>query len=116
VRPHIRGAAAYICPIRVGGGTRLKVLDALSMGIPLVGSAVGVEGLGLRDGEHYLEANEPEAVVAQVRRLEGDAALAERLAAAGRGFVVGRYAWTRVAALLDDVYQSVAHAPALQVR
>lgn len=107
VRPYVRQAATYICPIRVGGGTRLKVLDALAIGRPLVATRIGVEGLGLEDGVHYLEANDVETTVAQVRRVEQDPALASRLAEAGRAFVLERFSWDSVGARLAEAYGRV---------
>ncbi len=110
VRPHVRRAATYICPIRVGGGTRLKVLDALALGRPLVATRIGVEGLGLVDGVHYLEANDVAETVAQVRRVETDPQLATRLAEAGRAFVVANYSWDGIGERLGRVYDDVVRA------
>ncbi len=107
VRPHVRGATTYICPIRVGGGTRLKVLDALALGRPLVATRIGVEGIGLIDGEHYLEANDVAETVSQVRRVEGDPRLAARLAEAGRAFVLDHYSWDGIGQRLGRVYDGV---------
>ncbi|GJG87935.1 glycosyl transferase family 1 [Gemmatimonadetes bacterium T265] len=107
VRPHVRRAATYICPIRVGGGTRLKVLDALAIGRPLVATRIGVEGIGLVPGEHYLEANDVGDTVAAVTRLEHDPGLAGRLAEAGRAFVLARYSWDGIGERLGRVYERV---------
>lgn len=112
VRPYIERAAVYLCPIRVGGGTRLKILDALAMQRPLVSTAIGVEGLGLVDGEHYLRAETPEEFVAAARRLEGDPELGRRLAGAGRAFVLERYSWDRIGAQIDAAYAMAAGEPA----
>ena len=110
VRPHISRAAAYICPIRVGGGTRLKILDALAMRRPLVSTAVGVEGLGMSDGAHYLRAETPAEVARQLGRVERDPALAARLADAGRAFVEARYAWATIGAVLGRAYEEAGAA------
>ncbi|MDQ6925891.1 MAG: glycosyltransferase family 4 protein [Candidatus Eremiobacteraeota bacterium] len=107
VRLYVRQAATYICPIRVGGGTRLKVLDALALGRPLVATRIGVEGLGLENGTHYLEANDVAETVAQVRRLEHDPRLAARLAGAGRAFALATYSWDRIGHRLVGVYDEV---------
>lgn len=108
VRPHMEEASIYLCPIRVGGGTRLKILDALAMSRPLISTDLGVEGLGLVEGTHYLGANTPAEFVHQVRRLEDDGDLRQRLGAAGRAFVVDRYAWDRVAEPLEHAYVEAA--------
>lgn len=108
VRPHISAAGAYVCPIRVGGGTRLKILDALAMRRPLVSTAVGVEGLGMTEEEHYLAAETPEAFSQQLARLERDPALGARLAAAGRAFVEARYSWATIGEVLGRAYEAAA--------
>jgi glycosyltransferase involved in cell wall biosynthesis len=104
VRPHFEDASICVCPIRLGGGTRLKILDALAMSRPLVSTEFGVEGLELTDGEHYLTASTPSDFVRQVRRLEADPALRRRLGSAGREFVARHYAWPRVAESLEEAY------------
>lgn len=97
VRPYIDAAAVYVVPLRVGGGTRLKVFEALSMGKAVVSTAVGVEGLPLSPGEHYLRADEPaafaSAVVALLRNPERRRALGQ----AGQQLTHARYAWPQVA-------------------
>jgi glycosyltransferase involved in cell wall biosynthesis len=108
VRPFVLQSAVYICPIRVGGGTRLKVLDALAMGRPLVSTGVGVAGLGLRDGIEYLRAETASELVQCVRRLEDDPALRSRIAAAGQAAVASRFAWNRVEGILADCFASVS--------
>ena len=104
VRPHLEDASICVCPIRLGGGTRLKILDALAMSRPLVSTEFGVEGLGLTEGEHYLSASSPADFVRQIRRLEADSALRRRLGDAGRDIVARRYAWPRVAESLEEAY------------
>jgi glycosyltransferase involved in cell wall biosynthesis len=104
VRPHIEAASIYVCPMRVGGGTRLKILDALAMSRALVSTELGVEGLGLTEGEHYLRAHTPGEFVSQIRRLEADPSLRQRLGEAGRALVVRRYSWPRIAESLEEAY------------
>jgi len=108
VRPYLDAAAIYVCPIRDGGGTRLKILDAFAMAKPLVATALAVEGLDVEDGRHYLRAETPGEFVAQIRRLEGDAPLRKRLGQAARDLVVGRYAWDAIGRKLDGAYRQVA--------
>jgi glycosyltransferase involved in cell wall biosynthesis len=104
VRPYLDAASIYVCPIRDGGGTRLKVLDALAMARPVVATALAMEGLDIVAERHYLRAETPVEFVAQVRRLERDAALRRRLGEAGRDLVVRRYAWGTVGRKLDAAY------------
>lgn len=104
VRPFLHRACIYVCPIRTGGGTRLKVLAALAVGRPLVATALAVEGLRLIEGVHYLRAESTAEFVSQIRRLEGDSQLRERLRTAGRALVEREYDWAVVATQLDEAY------------
>ena len=106
IRPHVARAAVYVCPLRDGGGTRLKVLDALAMGKPLVGSGLAVEGLDLVDGQHYLRAETPGQYVRQIERLDADPGLRERLARDGRRLVERRYSWDALGPQLDEAYDA----------
>lgn len=110
VRPYIEAASIYVCPIRVGGGTRLKILDALAMSRPIVSTDVGVEALGLLEGAHYLRADTPPEFVSQIRRLEADPELRRRLGEQGRAFVTQRYSWPRIAESLEQAYTRAACA------
>ncbi len=104
VRPHLHRAAVYVCPIRDGGGTRLKVLDALAAGRPLVATRLAVEGLELAEEAHYLAAETPAEFVRQIRRLGDDPGTAAALAARGRAFVAERFAWPVVGRQLEAAY------------
>ena len=107
IRPYLARASAYICPIRIGGGTRLKVLDALATGVPLLATALSVEGLGLTDGEHFLKADSADAMVAQLDRLDANPGLGGALSTAGRAFVSADFSWDgigeRLATRLRDL-------------
>jgi len=105
VRPHIGSAAVYVCPLRVGGGTRLKILDALALGKPVVATAIAVEGLGLVEGVHYLGAETAGDFVGQVERLEADAGLRESLGRQGRQHVVEHYDWNVVCSSLESAFR-----------
>jgi polysaccharide biosynthesis protein PslH len=96
VRPYIERASAYICPIRVGGGTRLKVLDALAMRRPLVATALSVDGLEMEPETHYVQANTPAEFVAALARLDNESARGDAVAAAGRAHVEAQYSWHRI--------------------
>ncbi len=94
--PFVQAAALSIVPLRVGGGTRLKILESLALGTPVVSTMVGAEGLDLQDGEHLLLADSPEAFAMAVVRALGDTSLRSRLAAAGRRRVAERYRWSSI--------------------
>ncbi|HEX6706130.1 MAG TPA: glycosyltransferase [Albitalea sp.] len=66
VRPHVQAAHVFVIPLRVGGGTRIKAFEAMAMGCPMVSTAIGIEGLDVVDGEHYLCRDSAEAQAAAV--------------------------------------------------
>jgi glycosyltransferase involved in cell wall biosynthesis len=105
VRPYLDDAKIYICPIRDGGGTRLKILDALAMRKPLVATGMAVEGLDLHEEVHYLRAETAAEFLAQINRLESDSNLCQTIASVGQGFVQERYSWDVIGEKLADVYQ-----------
>jgi glycosyltransferase involved in cell wall biosynthesis len=80
--------------MRIGGGARLKLLEALSMFQPVVATRMGAEGIeGLQPGTHALLADQPRAFAAELLRVLSDQALAQWLGAAGRALVVAHYDW-----------------------
>lgn len=97
VRPHANGAAVAVIPMRVAGGTRLKVFESMASGTPVVSTAIGVEGLPVEDGRHYLRAEDPQSFARAVVRLMKDAEFRERLADEARRHVEDRFSY-RVAA------------------
>jgi glycosyltransferase involved in cell wall biosynthesis len=111
VRPYISTSSIYVCPIRVGGGTRLKILDALSMGRPLVSTALGVSGLELVEGTHYLRAETASEFVTQVARLDRDPALRIALGRNGRSLVEQRYSWSIVGRQLETAFSRAVETP-----
>jgi sugar transferase (PEP-CTERM/EpsH1 system associated) len=115
VQPYIYGAAVYVVPLRVGGGTRFKVLEALASGKPMVSTALGIEGLNLQDGRELLIADEPETFADAVLLLLEDQAsggeFCAELAEAGRGFVESHFAWEQIVPRLERVYQAVLRQP-----
>jgi len=110
VRPYFRDAAVAICPIRDGGGTRIKVLDALAQGMPLVTTSIGAEGIDVVADRDVLMADTPEQFAAAIGRVFDDPVLAARLGANGRALVERLYSWDALAASLVETYQQVAGA------
>lgn len=108
VRPFFADARAYVVPMRIGGGVRLKLLEALSMEQAVVSTTLGAQGVeGLRDGEHVLLAAGSEAFAAQLVRLLRDQALAARLAANGRRLVVERYDWRSIVPRMEAAWNEM---------
>jgi len=107
VRPAVASAWAEVVPLRKGGGTRLKVLEALALGTPLIATSKGVEGLQLTVGRDLLVADDPAAFAAATVRLLGSPGLREELAAAGRR-AAARYDWSHSVARLEALLERVA--------
>ncbi len=106
VRPYIAGAAVYVVPLRIGGGTRLKVLEAMAMSKAIVSTALGCEGFDLVPGQELLIANTPADFAAAVLTLLHDPARQERLGRAARRFAGSRYDWQIIVPRLERVYET----------
>jgi hypothetical protein len=103
VRPHLAAAAVMPVPVTAGPGTRLKVLEACATGLPVVSTSIGVAGLALVDGEHYVRAETADDFVDAIARLRDDRALAERLCTNAR-------VWVDEHGSLPALREAVAHA------
>jgi glycosyltransferase involved in cell wall biosynthesis len=117
-RVHFRGFAndlgaalaeydLLVAPLRFGGGTKLKVLDAMAYGIPVVTTSVGAEGLWLKHGEHAWLAEHSHEIADGILRIKGDAALAERLVANAYTLVRDRFSWNAIQDRLVDFLERV---------
>jgi sugar transferase (PEP-CTERM/EpsH1 system associated) len=107
VRPHVAGADVYIVPLRIGGGTRLKIFEAMAMGKAVVSTTVGAEGLPISHGRDILIADQPERFAAAVVRLLRDAEERGRLETAARQLVVERYDWSAVSHELEEALMEI---------
>ncbi|MEW5804351.1 MAG: glycosyltransferase [bacterium] len=105
VRPFLASAGLMVVPIRIGSGTRLKILSAMAMGKAVVSTSVGCEGIDARDGEHLLVADTPLDMARQVVEVLRNPALQKRLGENGRRLVEEKYSWARIARIMEDVYQ-----------
>jgi glycosyltransferase involved in cell wall biosynthesis len=103
VRPYMDEAAVYVVPLRIGGGTRLKIFEALAMGKPVVSTSVGAEGLPLIPGEHFLQADHPADFARDVIALLRDPHRRRGLGIAGRRLVQERYSWSQVAREFESI-------------
>jgi glycosyltransferase involved in cell wall biosynthesis len=108
IRPYVDRAAAYVVPIRIGGGTRLKIYEAMAMDKPVISTRVGAEGLPVRDGEELLLADDPEGFARAVIRTLNDARLAGRLGRRAGALVRERFGWDRAAARFIEVCERAA--------
>jgi glycosyltransferase involved in cell wall biosynthesis len=111
VRPFIEEAACQIVPLRAGGGTRLKILNAWAMAKPVITTSIGCEGLAAVDGENALVRDDPRAFADAVVSVLSDAALARRLGERGRATVERLYGWDTIGRELIRIYLDRA-APA----
>ncbi len=103
IRPHVAANHVSVIPLRVGSGTRIKAFEAMSMGRPVVSTTVGVEGLDIAPGEHYLNADTAGDFAAAILRLLGDDALRESMARAARKRVEDRFSWAQVARQFEAI-------------
>lgn len=110
VRPYIEAAGIYVCPIREGGGTRLKILDALAMKKPLVAHPLSCEGIDVKDEESVLFATRPEEFRDKILLLLDDKELRNRMGAAGRELVCRKYSFTYLGDKLSRLYSRVCQS------
>jgi len=107
LRQHLAAAAAVVVPLRLGGGTRLKVVEAMAMGKAIVSTRLGVEGIEAIPGRDILVEDEPAAFADAVSRLLADPSLAARIGQSARQLAVERYAWSGVARALESFYRRI---------
>jgi polysaccharide biosynthesis protein PslH len=105
VRPYIERAAAFVVPLRIGGGTRLKLYEAMGMEKPVISTSIGAEGLPVLDGRELLLADSAEAFAGSVIRVLTDTGLARQLARNAAGLVRERFGWSGV----TDTFAELCH-------
>ena len=110
VRPHVAEGSVYVVPLRIGGGTRLKIFEAMAMGKAVVSTTIGAEGLPVTPGQHIVIADEPQQFAEAVVRLVRDDEMRRRLEVEARKLVVERYDWSAVARDFEDALERVCRA------
>jgi polysaccharide biosynthesis protein PslH len=108
VRPYYHRSMVCVVPLRVGGGTRLKILEAMALGRPVVATSIGCEGLDVIDEQHLMIADNPEQFAEKTVRLLADATLRQRIGTNARQVVVSRYDWDVIVKRLMQIYTQVA--------
>jgi glycosyltransferase involved in cell wall biosynthesis len=110
LRPHLASAAVTVVPLRIGGGTRFKILEAMAMARPVVSTSLGAEGIDAQAGVDLLIADEPPAFARAVGRALDDQALAAQLGSSGRALVEARYTWKASAHRLEWFFQELVES------
>ncbi len=109
VRPYMEKAAAYVVPLRIGGGTRLKIYEALAMEKPTISTTVGAEGLDIKNGEHILLADTPSDFANAVVRVFREPGFAQQLGANAAQTVRERFSWHKVAMEFQSILTTNLH-------
>jgi glycosyltransferase involved in cell wall biosynthesis len=107
VRPHVADGTVYIVPLRIGGGTRLKIFEAMSMAKAVVSTTIGAEGLPVTHDRDIVVADDPAPFADAVVRLIREPETRRRIESAARTLVVDRYDWSAVARGFEDALTSV---------
>lgn len=113
VRPYLARAGMLVVPLRIGGGSRLKILEALASGTPVVSTRVGAEGLELTPGRHFTQTDDVDDLAEGALSLIRDPHLAKQQADEGRAVVLRRYHWDRLAERMERLWLRCAGATAV---
>ena len=107
IREFMEEAAVFIVPLRIGGGTRLKILNAMAMECPVVSTTIGAEGLGARNGHEIAIADDPKLFADTVLKLMEDSEAAENLGKKARSFITENYDWNLIGVKLNKIYNDL---------
>jgi glycosyltransferase involved in cell wall biosynthesis len=107
LRPHLAAAAAVVVPLRLGGGTRLKIVEAMAMGKAIVSTTLGAEGIEVVPQRDILIEDTPAGFADAVNQLLASPDLAAEVGRSARQVAVERYAWSGAAKALEGFYRSV---------
>ncbi|MGI8497996.1 MAG: glycosyltransferase family 4 protein [Gemmatimonadaceae bacterium] len=110
VLPHLAAATAFVVPLRIGGGTRLKIFEAMAAGRPVISTGVGAEGLDVRHGENILLADAPGEFADAVVRVLRDRELRSKLESGGAS-LAARYDWSHIAGQFADILAAASRSP-----
>ena len=108
VRPYYEQSTVCVVPLRAGGGTRLKILEAMALGRPVVTTSLGCEGLEVTDGQHLFIADTPDDFAKKTVRLIQDGELRRQITQRARDLVVNKYDWGAISRKLMRTYLEVA--------
>jgi polysaccharide biosynthesis protein PslH len=111
LRPHLAAAAAVVVPLRLGGGTRLKIVEAMAMGKAIVSTTLGAEGIAAVPGRDILIEDEPASFADAVSRLLAEPDLAAHIGQSAKKLAVDQYAWSGAAWALEGFYRRILETP-----
>lgn len=103
IRHHVAGADAFVIPLRVGGGTRIKAFEAMAMGCPIVSTSIGIEGLPVIAGKHFLGADDPDQFAKHVALLLKNPGTASEISLSGRDLVDEQCGYKEAAAVFEQI-------------
>ncbi len=106
IRPYIAGATVYVAPLRVGGGTRLKILEAMTMARPIVSTSVGAEGFPVTHGQELYFADDPQTYAQTVLNLLDNPMRRAKVGQAGKAFAQAHYGWDALIPDMEAAYQA----------
>jgi glycosyltransferase involved in cell wall biosynthesis len=106
IRPIVQKSAVYVVPIRIGGGTRLKILDAMAMGKAVVSTTIGCEGIDVDDSENICIADSPDEFAAKTVMLIKNENMRQKIGQNARLLIENKYTWKRIAPKLMGTYES----------
>jgi glycosyltransferase involved in cell wall biosynthesis len=111
IRGYVAEASAFVVPLFAGGGTRLKVLEAMAMRVPIVATGIGIEGIDCVNGEHVFVAEDATDFAQKLLDLLDKPAVGIQLARASRALVEQHYSWEAIGERLDTFYRRIVRAP-----
>jgi len=111
VVPYLKKGRIFICPVRLGGGFRGKILEAMAVGRPIVSTSLGAEGIPAQDGENILIADKAEDFARNIHNLLSDASLYQKISRNGRRLVEDKYAWEKGVEVLEGVLEAMMAKP-----
>jgi glycosyltransferase involved in cell wall biosynthesis len=107
VRPYIDESSVFVVPLRMGSGTRLKVMEALSMQIPVVSTSIGCEGIEVEDGEHLMIRDKPEQFAEAVIELFANKNLQQKFIDNGHDLVMQKYDWQVIGQSIEKAFETL---------
>ena len=111
VVPYLRKGKVFICPVRLGGGFRGKILEAMAVGRPVVSTSLGAEGIPASNGENIILADKPDDFVRGILDLMMDQNLYQKVQKNARRLMEDKYAWDKGIAVLENILEKMMHKP-----